>query len=202
MPVVATKVRKERKAPAPKPTKRVQQKPPKVPVVATKTRTERKAPVPEATKLVQQKPPKVPVVATKTRTERKAPTPAAPEPTKRTSRKRTIPEAVAEPVVKRVRTSKSVEAPAKVRTDSKNNIKTPAEPSQREIRARSRSKNNNEKPSVEPTKVTPVTKTNKRRLQSVDRTEEKKKKVEEEKVQPVAPIAKPTLSEEQRQKVR
>ena len=101
-----------------------------------------------------------------------------------------------------MKTSKSVEAPRTARTESKNNVKTLAEPIQRETRTRSRSKNTNEKPSVQSEKVTPVVKTSKRRLQSVDRTEGTKKKVEEEKVQPVAPISKPILSEDERHKVR
>ena len=109
---------------------------------------------------------------------------------KRIPRKRTIPEMIIEPVVKRVKTSKSVEVPPKAQNHAND-----AEKIVPEKRTGSRSRNNT-KTIAEPKMVT---KTSKRRLQSVDKIAEKKKKVEEEKI---PPVQKSELNAEERQKVR
>jgi hypothetical protein len=183
------------------PTKRVQRKQPTLEITAPVKRTQRKQPISEVTaptKRVELKPPVPEITAPTKRVEQKQP---APEPIKRSSRKRTIPEKIIEqPVVKRVKTSKSIEAPPKARDNSNTNQKIIPEPIKREIRTRSRS-TNNKKTIVEPKETTPVIKTSKRRLQSVDKNEGIKKKVEDEKVQPILPVQKPELSQEERQKI-
>jgi len=220
--VVAPIKRVQRKQTIPKvtkPIKRLQRKQPTPEVIVPIKRAQRKQTIPEVTKPTK-------------RVQRKAPAPEPIAPIQRTSRKRTIPEVTIEkPVVKRVKTSKSVEVPPKAQDNSNANQQIIPKPIERETRTRSRS-TNNKKTIVEPKATTPVIKTSKRRLQrvdknegikktivkpkattpviktskrqlkSVDKNEEIKKKVEEEKVQSIPPVQKPELSQEERQKVK
>jgi len=219
--VVAPIKRVQRKQTIPKvtkPIKRLQRKQPTPEVIVPIKRAQRKQTIPEVTKPTK-------------RVQRKAPAPEPITPIQRTSRKRTIPEVTIEkPVVKRVKTSKSVEVPPKAQDNSNAIQQIIPKPIERETRTRSRS-TNNKKTIVEPKATTPVIKTSKRRLQrvdknegikktivkpkattpviktskrqlkSVDQNEEIKKKVEEEKVQSIPPVQKPELSQEERQKI-
>jgi hypothetical protein len=132
-------------------------------------------------------------------------------PMERASRKRTIPEVTTnpiEPVVKRAKTSKSVEVlPSKTRNSSMDNKKSIPEPIERQTRTRNRSTNNKTIISepitkIEPKNITPTMKTSKRRLQSVEKNEGIKKKVEEEKIQSIPPVQNFELTQEERQKVK
>lgn len=110
-----------------------------------------------------------------------------------------------EPVVKRAKTSKSVEVPP--RTGLTDNKKIISEPIERQTRTRNRSTNNKTIISepitkIEPKNITPTMKTSKRRLQSVEKNEGIKKKVEEEKIQSIPPVQNFELTQEERQKVK
>jgi hypothetical protein len=110
-----------------------------------------------------------------------------------------------EPVVKRAKTSKSVEVPS--RNGSTDIKKIIPEPIERQTRTRSRSTNNKKTvpepiTKTEPKNMTPTIKTSKRRLQSVEKNEGIKKKVEEEKIQPIPLVQNPELSQEERKKVK
>ena len=193
--------------PAAAPTKRAQSKE----KPAKRTQSKEKPAVAQPTKRAasKEKPAaptkRVPSKENSTKRSQSKEKPPVPPASKRTSRKRTIEQVKEKPVVettvKRVRNSKSVDLPPPVpKAQPIKQEKPIAQSVERPSRTRSRSTNNQKRNSQLKTTTTPVVRTSKRRLESVDKTESTKKKVEEI-AKPVAVAPKVETNNDERQKL-
>lgn len=179
------------------PTKRVHRKQP-TPTVAAPTKRAQRKPITPKTKRVAPKE----TPTKRAPSKEKPPVPATKPAVKRGSRKRTMEEVQTipeKPMVKRVRTSKSVDLPPPVpKVQAKKNEKVVPQPLERQTRTRGRSRNNQKTVAEAPT-TAPAVRTSNRRLASVEKNDKKQKKVEEER--PAAVVPNVALNKDERQKV-